>query len=78
MQEAGAVLAGGHSINDEEPKYGLSVTGFVNPKKMWKNSGAEPGDALILTKPIGTWAGQYWLQKLLWYQKHQENLQLDK
>ena len=54
MQEAGAVLAGGHSINDEEPKYGLSVTGFVNPKKMWKNSGAEPGDALILTKPIGT------------------------
>ena len=54
VQEAGAVLAGGHSINDEEPKYGLSVTGFVNPKKMWKNSGAEPGDALILTKPIGT------------------------
>ena len=38
VQEAGAVLAGGHSINDEEPKYGLSVTGFVNPKKMWKNS----------------------------------------
>lgn len=54
VQEAGAVLAGGHSINDEEPKYGLSVAGFVNPKKMWKNSGAEPGDALILTKPIGT------------------------
>ena len=54
VQEAGAVIAGGHSINDEEPKYGLSVTGFVNPKKMWKNSGAEPGDALILTKPIGT------------------------
>lgn len=54
VQEAGAVLAGGHSINDEEPKYGLSVTGFVNPKKMWKNSGAGPGDALILTKPIGT------------------------
>lgn len=52
--EAGAVLAGGHTISDNEPKYGLCVSGFVNPKKMWKNYGAEAGDALILTKPLGT------------------------
>ncbi|MFT4104577.1 MAG: selenide, water dikinase SelD [Lacrimispora sp.] len=52
--EAGAVLAGGHSIQDDEPKYGLSVTGFVHPDKVFKNSGAKPGDVLILTKPLGT------------------------
>lgn len=52
--EAGAVLAGGHSIQDAEPKYGLSVTGFVHPDKVFKNSGARPGDVLILTKPLGT------------------------
>ncbi|WP_367565230.1 selenide, water dikinase SelD [Lacrimispora sp.] len=52
--EAGAVLAGGHSIQDDEPKYGLSVTGFVHPDKVFKNSGARPGDVLILTKPLGT------------------------
>ncbi len=52
--EAGASLAGGHSIDDEEPKYGLAVTGVVHPKKVLTNSGAQPGDALILTKPIGT------------------------
>lgn len=51
--EAGAIICGGHSIYDDEPKYGLSVTGFVNPKKLWKNHGAEPGDVLFLTKPIG-------------------------
>lgn len=51
--EAGAVLAGGHTIQDDTPKYGLSVTGFVNPKKLWKNFGACTGDALILTKPLG-------------------------
>lgn len=51
--EAGAVLAGGHTIQDDTPKYGLSVTGFVNPKKLWKNSGACAGDVLILTKPLG-------------------------
>lgn len=51
--EAGVVLAGGHSINDEEPKYGLCVTGFVNPQKFWKNAGAKPEDVLVLTKPLG-------------------------
>lgn len=53
VKEAGAVLAGGHTIQDEEPKYGLSVTGFVHPKRLWKNHGAEKGDLLILTKPLG-------------------------
>ena len=53
VMEAGAVLAGGHTINDKEPKYGLCVTGFVHPDKMWKNYGAEAGDILILTKPLG-------------------------
>lgn len=54
VKEAGAVLAGGHTIQDNEPKYGLSVTGFVHPEKMWKNYGAEAGDVLILTKPLGS------------------------
>ena len=52
--EAGATLAGGHSIEDDEPKYGLCVTGFIHPDKIFKNYGAKPGDVLILTKPIGT------------------------
>ena len=52
--EAGASLAGGHTIQDDEPKYGLCVTGFVNPVFMWKNIGAKTGDVLILTKPLGT------------------------
>ena len=56
VMEAGAVLAGGHTISDNEPKYGLCVTGFVHPKKMWKNCGAEPGDLLVLTKPLGSGA----------------------
>ena len=51
--EAGTIICGGHSIFDDEPKYGLSVTGFVNPFKLWKNSGALPGDVLFLTKPLG-------------------------
>ncbi len=51
--EAGAIICGGHSIYDDEPKYGLSVTGFVHPDRMWKNHGARPGDVLFLTKPIG-------------------------
>ena len=54
VMEAGATLAGGHTIQDEEPKYGLCVTGFVNPASMWKNIGAETGDVLLLTKPLGT------------------------
>lgn len=51
--EAGAILTGGHSIFDEVPKYGLSVTGFVHPEKVLTNSGACPGDVLLLTKPLG-------------------------
>ena len=51
--KAGAIICGGHSIFDEEPKYGLSVTGFVHPDRIWKNHGAKPGDVLFLTKPIG-------------------------
>lgn len=54
VKEAGAVLAGGHSIQDDVPKYGLSVTGFVHPGRIWKNCGAREGDALVLTKPLGT------------------------
>jgi len=54
ISEAGAVLAGGHSVEDEEPKFGLAVTGLVHPEKYWTNVGAEPGDVLILTKPIGS------------------------
>jgi selenide,water dikinase len=52
--EAGASLAGGHSVDDEEPKYGLCVNGVVHPDRIITNTGAQPGDALILTKPIGT------------------------
>lgn len=54
VKEAGAVLVGGHTIQDNEPKYGLCVSGFVHPKKVWKNYGCRPGDVLILTKPIGS------------------------
>lgn len=53
VYEAGAIITGGHSIIDEEPKYGLSVTGFVHPDKVLSNSGAKVGDQLILTKPLG-------------------------
>jgi selenide,water dikinase len=52
--EAGAALGGGHSVDDLEPKYGLAVTGVVHPDKVLTNAGAKPGDALVLTKPIGT------------------------
>ncbi len=54
IQEAGAVLLGGHSVEDPEIKYGLSVTGVVRPDEVLTNDGARPGDALVLTKPIGT------------------------
>ncbi len=53
VYEAGAIITGGHSILDDEPKYGLAVTGFVHPKKLLKNCGAEVGDVLFLTKPLG-------------------------
>ena len=52
--EAGCVIAGGHTIQDNEPKYGLCVTGFVRPDRILKNVGAQPGDVLVLTKPIGS------------------------
>lgn len=53
IQEAGAVLCGGHSIYDKEPKYGLAVTGRLNPQRIWRNNTPAPGDQLILTKPLG-------------------------
>ncbi|MCI8328468.1 MAG: selenide, water dikinase SelD [Oscillibacter sp.] len=53
VYEAGALITGGHSILDEEPKYGLAVTGFVRPDRMLTNSGARPGDVLLFTKPLG-------------------------
>ena len=53
VYEAGALITGGHTILDEEPKYGLAVTGFVHPDKVLTNSGAQAGDVLLLTKPIG-------------------------
>ena len=53
VYEAGAVIAGGHSILDEEPKYGLCVTGFVHPDQVLTNAGAQPNDVLLLTKPLG-------------------------
>jgi selenide,water dikinase len=52
--EAGACMAGGHSVDDNEPKYGLAVTGLVHPDRILTNAGARPGDALVLTKPLGT------------------------
>lgn len=54
VHEAGAVLVGGHSVRDAEVKYGLSVTGRVHPQRIWTNAGARPGDALVLTKPLGS------------------------
>src|SRR5581483_2879454 len=54
VRAAGAILAGGHTIRDTEPKYGLAVVGTVHPDAVWPKSGAQPGDALFLTKPIGT------------------------
>lgn len=54
LKEAGVVLGGGHSIYDHEPKYGLAVTGLVHPDKIWRNNGCAVGDALILTKALGT------------------------
>ena len=54
VMEAGASMAGGHSVDDNEPKYGLAVTGIVHPDKILTNCGAREGDILILTKPLGT------------------------
>ena len=54
VRAAGAILAGGHTIRDPEPKYGLAVVGTVHPDGVWPKSGAHPGDAVFLTKPLGT------------------------
>ncbi len=54
VREAGGVVAGGHTITDREPKYGLAVTGLVHPDRIMAKSGARPGDRLVLTKPLGT------------------------
>jgi selenide,water dikinase len=54
VSESGASVAGGHSVDDDEPKYGLAVTGVVHPDHILTNCGAKEGDALILTKPLGT------------------------
>jgi selenide,water dikinase len=54
VKEAGALLVGGHTVQDDEPKYGLSVMGLVHPDRVVTNSGARPGDVLVLTKPLGT------------------------
>lgn len=69
--EAGACLVGGHSVDDNEPKYGLCVNGVVHPDRIITNAGARPGDALILTKPLGsgvlfnaTRAGKFKLKEL--------------
>jgi selenide, water dikinase len=53
-REAGAILAGGHTIRDDEPKYGLAVVGTVHPEGVWLKSAARPGDVVFLTKPLGT------------------------
>jgi len=54
LEEAGAVLAGGHTIEGNELLYGMAVTGRVHPERIWRNGGARPGDRLVLTKPLGT------------------------
>lgn len=54
VHEAGAVIVGGHTVEDDEPKYGLAVTGTVHPDRMISTVGARPGDVLVLTKPLGT------------------------
>jgi selenide, water dikinase len=56
MREAGVALVGGHSVEDDEPKYGLSVSGIVHPDRIMTNSALRPGDSLVLTKPVGTGA----------------------
>lgn len=54
VRAAGGILAGGHTLRDDEPKYGLAVVGTVHPQGFWPKSGARPGDAVFLTKPLGT------------------------
>jgi selenide,water dikinase len=54
VREAGAIIAGGHTVTDAEPKYGLAVSGLIHPKRIFTKGGARPGDVLVLTKPLGT------------------------
>jgi len=54
LREAGATIVGGHTVDDPEPKYGLAVTGLIHPDRILTNAGALPGDALVLTKPLGS------------------------
>ncbi len=54
LEEAGVDLLGGHSVEDEEMKYGVAVTGTADPARIWRNTGLMPGDAIVLTKPLGT------------------------
>jgi selenide, water dikinase len=54
MTEAGCTVAGGHTVRDTEIKFGYAVTGIVDPRNVWTNAGARPGDVLLLTKPLGT------------------------
>lgn len=54
LVEAGVLLLGGHTVENPEPRFGMSVTGMIHPEQVWRNVGARPGDALILTKPLGT------------------------
>src|SRR5689334_19117049 len=53
-REAGVIVVGGHSVADEEVKYGMAVTGIIDPRRIIRNVGARPGDALVLSKPLGT------------------------
>jgi len=54
MVEANCTVVGGHSIRDDDMKFGYAVTGVIDPRRVWRNVGAQPGDVLLLTKPIGT------------------------
>jgi selenide,water dikinase len=54
VRESGALIAGGHTVTDHEPKYGLAAIGLVHPQQIWTKGGARPGDILLLTKPLGT------------------------
>ena len=81
--EAGVLITGGHTIEDKEPKYGLSVTGFVHPKKLLRNSSSHEGDVLLLTKPLGvgilmTAAKGGLLDKMLLHNLYEQMAQLNK
>ena len=81
--EAGVIISGGHSIRGGEPLYGLAVTGFANPQKIYKNDAAKPGDVLILTKPLGigiltTAAKADMVEQTLMNRIHQQMTRLNK